>query len=177
MKSIDTRQHISGRLIAIKPDGRNARGRRVWLCRCDCGKTVRIEANLITAKRQKSCGCLHSDNLRKRNTKHGRYGTRLYGIWIGMRSRCKNKNTKDYKNYGERRILFCQEWDDFTAFRKWAILNGYAFHLTIERRNNNGNYEPSNCCWIPKSEQSKNRRERTLFPERNKYGKFISGHK
>jgi len=177
MKSIDITQHISGRLIAIRPHGRNARGKRVWLCRCDCGNTVSIEANLITAKRQKSCGCLHSDNLRKRNTKHGQCGTRLYGIWLGMKRRCNNKNVTNYKNYGGRGIVICREWNDFAIFRKWSILNGYAHHLTIERQDNDGNYKPSNCCWIPKNKQSKNRRKRMSLPERDKYGKFISGQK
>ena len=76
-----------------------------------------------------------------------------------MKKRCYNKNCKDYKDYGERNIVVCQEWkDDFLEFYKWSMENGWEKGLTIERINPNGNYEPSNCKWIPMEEQSKNRR-------------------
>ena len=90
--------------------------------------------------------------------KHGKRNTRLYGIYAGMKGRCYNINNKRYKNYGKRGIKVCKEWlDDFMAFYNWSINNGYKDNLSIERIDVNKDYEPSNCCWIPLSKQSKNR--------------------
>jgi hypothetical protein len=94
--------------------------------------------------------------------KHGLTHTRMYSIWKGMRQRCNSPNNKSYKDYGGRGILICNEWADFKSFYDWAMSNGYADNLTIERIDNNGNYEPNNCRWIPNEEQSKNRRFTTL---------------
>lgn len=84
---------------------------------------------------------------------------KLYNTWRGMRARCYNKKDKSYKYYGGRGIEICQEWkDDYKAFKKWAYENGYEEGLTIERKDTNKNYEPSNCCWKTMKEQSNNRR-------------------
>ena len=91
--------------------------------------------------------------------KHGMRKTRLYRIWAGMKTRCFNELVKSYSDYGGRGIIVCEEWvSSFLSFADWANNNGYSDELTIERKEVNGNYEPSNCCWIPKSEQCKNRR-------------------
>lgn len=86
-------------------------------------------------------------------TKH-----RAFQSWSHMMARCYNKNNRYYRHYGGRGIIVCDEWQDAREFCKWADENGFEKGLTIERKNVNGNYEPSNCCWIPQSEQSKNRR-------------------
>jgi len=67
---------------------------------------------------------------------------------------------KQWDDYGGRGISVCDEWQDFSAFRDWALASGYDPNLTIERKDNDGNYEPSNCCWIPLKDQAKNRRRR-----------------
>src|SRR3990167_9233467 len=110
-----------------------------------------VERPLSNGRKQKSCGC-------HKNIKHGGFGTRLYKIWEGMKSRCLNSNRKAYKNYGGRGITICNEWLEFIPFRDWALSNGYKENLQINRINNDGNYEPSNCDFVPIKENLRNRR-------------------
>jgi hypothetical protein len=100
------------------------------------------------------------DELRKH--KHGLTHTRIYKIWTSMRQRCHSKQNKAYKSYGGRGISICDEWSDFKAFYEWSMANGYSDDLTIDRIDNDGNYEPSNCRWVGWDVQSKNRRFATL---------------
>lgn len=91
--------------------------------------------------------------------RHGMSGTRIYDIWRDMRHRCNCPGMRNYQYYGGRGISVCKEWNDsFEAFLAWAMENGYADNLTIDRKDVNGNYEPSNCRWSGKSVQSANRR-------------------
>jgi hypothetical protein len=88
--------------------------------------------------------------------KHGKKPALLYYIWKAIKARCFNKKVNNFRNYGGKGIIVCSEWkDDFLKFRTWALRNGYQENLTIDRINNDGNYEPSNCRWITKSENSK----------------------
>lgn len=97
------------------------------------------------------------------NHKHGLSTTRVYSIWHSMIRRCENKSDEAYANYGGRGIKVCDEWKDIRIFYSWALSSGYSSKLTIERINHNGNYEPSNCTWIPKAKQAANKRNNNLI--------------
>ena len=79
---------------------------------------------------------------------------RLYRVWSSMRNRCRNPNSQKWHRYGGRGIKICSEWGDYAVFREWAIGTGYRKGLTIDRINNDGNYEPDNCRWVTKSVNS-----------------------
>jgi hypothetical protein len=89
--------------------------------------------------------------------------TDLYRLWADMRRRCKNEKHASWKNYGGRGISVCDEWGNFSIFHSWAMANGYRKGLLIDRKNNDGNYEPSNCRWVTRKIQNNNKRNNILF--------------
>lgn len=146
-----------GRLTPIKELPKTDGYRRIS-CLCDCGKIVDRRFDDLRSKRTKSCGCLKVDTAGQSLTKHGKRHSRIYSVWSNMKSRCFNPNSSSFRYYGKRGIGICNEWLDFAVFYEWAVLNGYSDTLTIERIDNNKDYEPSNCTWIVNEDQSRNTR-------------------
>lgn len=100
--------------------------------------------------------------------KHGETKTRLFKIWCSMHERCERKNHTHYKSYGGRGICVCDEWSEYIPFATWARANGYSDQLTIDRINNDGNYEPSNCRWVTMKEQQRNKRTNRVITYKGK---------
>lgn len=174
-RPIDLSGKRYGRLTVIrradKKDTNNSRA--YWECVCDCGnKTVVYRSNLTSGKTT-SCGCFQQEKATEQATKHNGAGTRLYRIWIGLRGRCSNPNVPHYTNYGGRGIKVCDEWQTFEPFYEWAMANGYRDDLTIDRKDNDGDYCPENCRWATNKEQSNNTRK-TIKIEFNGQTKTLS---
>lgn len=141
--------------LGMLPYGDSNRLRRVAILECpECNSefTVLVES----AKRNKSCGCTAVEARTRHASKHGFHKTRNYRIWIGMRSRVNNpKNDYEKEVYGKFNIA--EEWNEYANFKEWSDNNGYADNLQIDRIDNHKGYEPSNCRWITKAENTQNR--------------------
>lgn len=131
----------------------------MWECKCLlCGGVTYVVSSKLKEGHVKSCGCLKN--------KHGfsRCNNRLYSIWVGMHNRCENPTNKDYINYGARGISVCEEWSDFLPFYEWAMSHGYEDTLTIDRKDNDKGYCPSNCRWLTRADNNRNKRNKRLKP-------------
>lgn len=149
-----------GRLTVISAGilrGRN----RYWFCLCECGKEKAICYSSLASGKSKSCGCLSASMASHRNTKHGKSKSPIYDVWINMKARCLNKKNTSYKDYGGRGIKICERWLNFENF--FSDMGDLSETMQIDRKNNDGNYEPSNCQWVTRKQQSLNRRSNRRY--------------
>lgn len=151
-----------GRLKVIRlagrtgPHGSRHRWSYYWECVCDCGNTTYATAG--TLKHEGSCGCLRKEVATKRHTVHGLGYTPEWYVWSSMKARCYNPNHISFCRYGERGIRVCASWiSDFSTFYRDMGPRPSPKH-SMERRDNNGHYEPSNCYWATVKQQARNRR-------------------
>ena len=130
--------------------------RRLGLYKCGfCGNEFKAQVQNINRETTISCGCY----LKKKRIKHGLSHTKLYTIWKGIKKRTLSPQHKQYYDYGGRGITICDDWkNDFMSFYNWAMSNGYSDELSIDRIDNDGNYEPSNCRWTTSIIQNRNQR-------------------
>lgn len=157
-----------GRLSVMQPAYTKNDRRTVWKCLCDCGNVVYVDTSALVGKHTRSCGCLQRETAaefirrpeiveacHKKVTKY-KYGTHpAVSSWGAMMNRCYNPKNIMYMYYGAKGRTVCEEWHDRDKFVEWALANGWQKGLTIDRIDNNGNYEPGNCQWLSMSENSK----------------------
>ena len=164
MKLQDLTGQRFGRLTVIERACPEKKDKVYWICRCDCGNYSIATGNNLKSGNTQGCGCMKIEGMRSANRTHGQTGTRLYKAWESMRQRCYNPKKDHYKDYGGRGIVVCDEWlNDFQAFYDWAMANGYAENLTLDRMDADGNYCPENCRWATVKEQQNNRRNNHLI--------------
>lgn len=155
-------------LTAIKRDGNDSSGCAAWIFQCDCGRYHRIRKKSVTSGKIKTCGkCI----IRKPpiSRTHGMSNTKLYRVWRGMKQRCNPKDINHKSRYSSRGIKVCEDWaNSFEKFYQWALMNGYQEGLTIDRINNDGIYEPSNCRWTTTYIQARNKRSNVMVEHNGK---------
>lgn len=150
-------------LLVIEHAGRNHIGKHIYLCKCDCGKSVILRGEDVKSGNTKSCGCLRSKMVADKNFKHGYAHTPMYNVWSSIKARCLNHNDKQYSDYGGRGITICESWMQYENFHD-DMINTYKHGLSIERVDNNKGYGKENCIWADRITQANNKR-RNRFME------------
>lgn len=152
-----------GKLLVIRPKESTKKRHITWDCLCDCGNQTTAVGVYLRSGSKQSCGCLRSEIIAEASTKHGhsraQKASPTYISWASMRTRCLNKNAKNFEHYGGRGISVCERWKHFVNFLN--DMGERPEKMSLDRINVNGNYEPSNCRWATASEQVRNRRKQS----------------
>lgn len=169
-KALELTGQVFGRLLVIERGGSTAAKKIKWICLCNpelggCGKTVEVIGSGLKSGHYISCGCYHRESCIARSTKHGYalQGSKrnTYTTWCAMIQRCTNSNNPNWENYGGRGIKICTRWLKFENFLE--DMGEKPKNKTLNRIDNNGNYDPSNCEWSTCKEQNRNRRSNHLI--------------
>lgn len=153
-----------GRLTVVGVPFKKPGDRVYWVkVRCVCGTEKIIRKNTLTGGSARSCGCLRREHNRSKATFDGESKTRLGRIFQGMHRRCYKTTDKNYPWYGAKGVKICPEWHDFQTFKQWALSNGYADALTIDRLDSTKGYSPLNCRWATSRQNSLNKPNGILY--------------
>lgn len=153
---------LYGRLTVSGVAGVSLSGHRMWTCLCLCGEVVVVRASHLVAGEKKSCGCLRQDNQHSLSHGHSKGGvSSTYSSWANMKTRCTNPSSQDWKDYGGRGITFDPAWASFEKFL--ADMGERPPGMTLDRKDNDGNYSKANCRWATQKEQARNSRTNRLI--------------
>lgn len=153
-------KEVSPKVINRNETNNRVRKRRKVLVKCICGNEFTVLLDKLRFGKTKSCGCLYNNNLKqfsKTYTVHGKRNHPLYHVWKDMLERCNSIKFKQYKDYGGRGITVCERWKEVTNFIN-DMYPTFKEGLQMDRIDNNGNYEPSNCKWSTRKENMNNTR-------------------
>lgn len=163
---------VFGRLTVIEEVRRGDNRKVTVICGCGGSEPFDVRANDLRSGNTTSCGCFQREVAAKaaaatgkENTTHGMWDHRLYATWMGMQKRCYNPKLREYHNYGGRGITVAEEWqgsDGLRAFVAWAEASCWSEGLELDRRDNDAGYSPSNCRWVTRKANSRNRRNNRL---------------
>lgn len=172
-KKLDLRGVRFGRLTVIEEAGRDSGRNVTWLCRCDCGNECVVSSNHLRTANTASCGCFKHERI----TKHGMSRSPLYRVWRDIMTRTgvyKGAANRMRRDYIERGIFVCDEWQKFENFSEWAVRHSYEKGLQIDRIDNDRGYCPDNCRFVTRKQNMNNRRCTRRLSDGTPLAEFVS---